>query len=571
MQQTTAYLKSRFENTDKPTAQDFIDLIDTFATKVQVGSGGSEILESIRDNYIPITDKGIANGVATLDSDGNVSENANNATNAISALTAQTAITANTATDADNATNYKDGTSNLSIKDALAGKQTSLEYIPEDVNNKSNTISGHSSTLYPTLTAVINYIANTVGGAIVLQGDWNANTNIPDISGTTIIGHAWRVSVAGTTDLDGIVIWEVGDLAVYTANGFTKIGNELIQVSWGALTGDINNQQDLIDKFDEYVLKTDISTDNTLGGETPLDTVIPSEKAIKEYVDTAIEDVEPVLTSELIPNTYTGIPLNVPIPLGTPIETIVRNLLRTYVAPSFQSFSVALVDNSNNAIPTYCEVGTRVTVGNAPFVIVNDSDGNPATSVKVSGTGFLSATVRTSSPAIPDAGTLTYTPTTISNQDWTISGKDKNDNTVSLLFRRYNRHRMYFGSSATELSSGSLASDVQNVVNLLLDGILISSRTSNQTGTANTATLTCTDENNDVLKYTYIAYISSLGDITSIIKDGALPVLGAFTRLGVWSIMSRTGTNLVSIPLSVVVYKSNSKGAFQLNTTLNIR
>jgi hypothetical protein len=62
-----------------------------------------------------------------------------------------------------------------------------------------------------------------------------------------------------------------------------------------------------------------------------------------------------------------------------------------------------------------------------------------------------------------------------------------------------------------------------------------------------------------------------LGDITSIIKDGALPVLGAFTRLGVWSIMSRTGTNLVSIPLTVVVYKSNSTGAFPINTTLNIR
>ena len=89
------------------------------------------------------------------------------------------------------------------------------------------------------------YVDSLVSGAIVLQGDWNASTNTPDISGTTKTGSAWRVSVAGTTDIGGITDWEVGDLAVKTANGWIKIDNEDIKAVWGGITGTLSNQTDL--------------------------------------------------------------------------------------------------------------------------------------------------------------------------------------------------------------------------------------------------------------------------------------------------------------------------------------
>jgi len=101
-----------------------------------------------------------------------------------------------------------------------------LTFTPENVANKSNdTALGTSATLYPTQNAVKTYVDSATAGGIILQGDWNAATNTPDITGTTQTGFAWRVSVAGNTNLGGITDWLVGDLAVKSATGWIKIDN----------------------------------------------------------------------------------------------------------------------------------------------------------------------------------------------------------------------------------------------------------------------------------------------------------------------------------------------------------
>ena len=89
------------------------------------------------------------------------------------------------------------------------------------------------------------YADALISAAIILQGDWNASTNTPDITTTTTTGFAWRVSVAGSTDLGGITDWEVGDLAAKTATGWLKIDNEDISAVWGNITGTLSNQTDL--------------------------------------------------------------------------------------------------------------------------------------------------------------------------------------------------------------------------------------------------------------------------------------------------------------------------------------
>jgi hypothetical protein len=90
------------------------------------------------------------------------------------------------------------------------------------------------------------YVDSVVTGAIILQGAWNASTNTPDITGTTVKGYAWRVSVAGSTDLGGITDWRVGDLAIKVATGWLKVDNEDISAIWGNITGVITDQTDLI-------------------------------------------------------------------------------------------------------------------------------------------------------------------------------------------------------------------------------------------------------------------------------------------------------------------------------------
>jgi len=54
-------------------------------------------------------------------------------------------------------------------------------------------------------------IAASVDTVYILQGDWDADTNTPDITGTTTVGFTWRVSVAGNTNLGGITTWALND------------------------------------------------------------------------------------------------------------------------------------------------------------------------------------------------------------------------------------------------------------------------------------------------------------------------------------------------------------------------
>ena len=69
------------------------------------------------------------------------------------------------------------------------------------------------------------YILDLVGNAIRIQGAWDASTNDPDITSTTVVGSAWIVSVDGNTDLGGITDWLVGDMAVKTSTGWIKVDN----------------------------------------------------------------------------------------------------------------------------------------------------------------------------------------------------------------------------------------------------------------------------------------------------------------------------------------------------------
>lgn len=70
------------------------------------------------------------------------------------------------------------------------------------------------------------YLPDSVLGTLQYQGAWNASTNTPSLSsGSGTQGHYYVVSAAGTTSLDGISDWEVGDWAVYNGSAWEKIDN----------------------------------------------------------------------------------------------------------------------------------------------------------------------------------------------------------------------------------------------------------------------------------------------------------------------------------------------------------
>jgi hypothetical protein len=75
----------------------------------------------------------------------------------------------------------------------------------------------------------------SVTGAMNFVSTWNASTNTPALaSGSGNKGAFYKVSVAGTTTLDGIASWNVGDSAVFDGTTWDKIDgitSEVISVA----------------------------------------------------------------------------------------------------------------------------------------------------------------------------------------------------------------------------------------------------------------------------------------------------------------------------------------------------
>ena len=72
---------------------------------------------------------------------------------------------------------------------------------------------------------------NSLSGSLIYKGSWNASTNTPTlVSGVGTTGNYYIVSVAGTTTIDGISSWAVGDWIVFngTTSKWEKIATQSV-------------------------------------------------------------------------------------------------------------------------------------------------------------------------------------------------------------------------------------------------------------------------------------------------------------------------------------------------------
>jgi hypothetical protein len=84
----------------------------------------------------------------------------------------------------------------------------------------------------------VSELPAAVLGALSYQGTWNASTNTPTLaSGVGTKGYYYVVSVAGTTNLDGVTDWLVGDWAVYNGTAWQKVDNTDAVTSVNGQTG----------------------------------------------------------------------------------------------------------------------------------------------------------------------------------------------------------------------------------------------------------------------------------------------------------------------------------------------
>ncbi len=96
------------------------------------------------------------------------------------------------------------------------------------------------ATLDGSGTVPISQLPAAVLGALSYQGTWNASTNTPTLTSSVgTKGYYYVVSVAGTTDLNGITDWKVGDWAVYNGTAWQKIDNTDAVTSVNGYTGTV--------------------------------------------------------------------------------------------------------------------------------------------------------------------------------------------------------------------------------------------------------------------------------------------------------------------------------------------
>ena len=107
------------------------------------------------------------------------------------------------------------GGTSQSVLDALASLQTQINnLIPSQTGN-----AGKFLTTDGTNTSWAD-----VAGGLSYQGTWNASTNTPTLASSTgTNGYYYVVSVAGSTNLNGITDWQAGDWLIFNGSVWQKI------------------------------------------------------------------------------------------------------------------------------------------------------------------------------------------------------------------------------------------------------------------------------------------------------------------------------------------------------------
>lgn len=142
---------------------------------------------------------------------------------------------------------------NLAI---IGATKTKITYdnnglITSGADATTSDISDSSSRRYVTDAQIASW--NALIGGSIFQTVWNATTNTPTlISSAGTKGYYYIVSVAGSTNLDGITDWKLGDWAIYDGTVWRKVDNTDAVSSVNGLLGavllDSSNVPDTINK-----------------------------------------------------------------------------------------------------------------------------------------------------------------------------------------------------------------------------------------------------------------------------------------------------------------------------------
>ena len=186
-------------------------------------------------------------------------------------------------------------------------------------------------------TVPLSQIPASIQGTLSYQGTWNASTNTPTLaSGVGTKGYYYVVSVAGSTNLDGITDWNVGDMAVYSGTAWQQIDNTDAVTSVNGYTGTV-----VLSAADVGAVATITSSDGSIDVAT-----------VGTNVDLTVSAASPASTLLGQVRNETGATLT----KGTVIyisgaagnKALVSKAIATGDATSAQTYGVVTADILNN-------------------------------------------------------------------------------------------------------------------------------------------------------------------------------------------------------------------------------
>jgi hypothetical protein len=169
-----------------------------------------------------------------------------------------------------------------------------------------------SSTAIPVVTVNSKGVITSVTtasftGGLSYQGSWNASTNTPTLTSSVgTNGYYYIVSVAGSTNLNGVTDWQVGDWAIFNGSTWQKIDQT-------NLVSSVNGQTGVV-----VLTQTDIAGTASLTTVQTLTNKTLTSPSINEILDAngnEILSLSPVASATDYLTVKNGIGVGVPLHL----------------------------------------------------------------------------------------------------------------------------------------------------------------------------------------------------------------------------------------------------------------
>lgn len=287
-------------------------------------------------------------------------------------------------------------------------------------------------------------------GGLNYQGTWNATTNSPTLASSTgTKGFYYKCSTAGTTTLDGISVWNVGDDAVFNGSTWDKIdglANEVVSVAGHTGVVTLALATDLTDVVISSVSNGQALTwdsasskwkNTTLGGGSG---TVTSMSSANSAITVASATTTPVITfvpSAVLLSTLGGsLTMSQLSPSGTDgfvIMTVAG--AAAWTVPSLANLGLAAT--ANPAANGTAAPGTSTLVSRGDHVHPSDTTKANLASPTFTGTPALAAATATT-PAANDNSTKVATTAYYAGQAATATPTANGTGAVgtSLLFAR---------------------------------------------------------------------------------------------------------------------------------------